>query len=288
MSPKGSITAYPNPIIVKDFSRLGAALIKWDSLETEKVEIRIGKPDGPLFAQTGPSGSCMTEAWVQNGMSFYLQDVSNGKPLNYKNTLAKVNIEVISKPLIKPEAWSWVQMGSKLWLCNILEKIIPNKMSNSTIWILGGWYGILAFLLLSREKIQIHQICSFDLNPDCKPIANAINNFWFEERKFMAFDEDVNRLSYTETSRYSSKKPDVVINTSCEHILNQTWFNIIPKGTLLILQSTNIEDPDHINCVNSIDELKKKYPLNVCCFEECLHLENKKCGFNRFMIAGLK
>ena len=43
--------------------------------------------------------------------------------------------------------------------------------------------------------------------------------------------------------------PDTVINTSCEHIENfNEWYDKIPKGKIVILQTNNYFDFEHVNC----------------------------------------
>jgi hypothetical protein len=80
--------------------------------------------------------------------------------------------------------------------------------------------------------------------------------------------------------------PDTFINTSCEHIENFTnWFNLIPKGKLVALQSNNyFELPEHVNCVNDIDEFKQQAPLSNIIYEGELELEK----YTRYMIIGYK
>jgi hypothetical protein len=56
------------------------------------IEIHVGSPDGPLFAYTGPAGRLMTGQWATDGMTFYLQDVSNHQPRTLVNTLATVTV----------------------------------------------------------------------------------------------------------------------------------------------------------------------------------------------------
>jgi hypothetical protein len=56
------------------------------------VQIHVGAPDGALFSYTGPSGQLTTGQWATDGMTFYLQDVSNNQPLTLANTLATVTV----------------------------------------------------------------------------------------------------------------------------------------------------------------------------------------------------
>ena len=50
----GRIAADPNPITVRGHTVVGTTTIRWDSTGTEVVEVRVGAPDGPLFAERHP------------------------------------------------------------------------------------------------------------------------------------------------------------------------------------------------------------------------------------------
>jgi hypothetical protein len=91
-----TITADPNPIRVCDGSAVGVTRLSWTSIGTKQVEVHVGSPDGVLFAQTAPTANAETGKWVINGMSFYLQDTSDGKPLTAENTLATTTVKVTS------------------------------------------------------------------------------------------------------------------------------------------------------------------------------------------------
>ncbi|HEX4229516.1 MAG TPA: hypothetical protein VHZ07_12665 [Bryobacteraceae bacterium] len=82
-----SLTANPNPIQSFGFGP-GTTTLEWNAPPGTAVQIRVGSPDGALFAEGGNSGSATTGAWVTDGMLFYLQDVTDGKPLTTANTLA--------------------------------------------------------------------------------------------------------------------------------------------------------------------------------------------------------
>ena len=78
--------------------------------------------------------------------------------------------------------------------------------------------------------------------------------------------------------------PDTIINTSCEHIEKFTeWFNAIPKGKLVALQTNNYFDlPEHVNCVKTLAEFKEQAPLSDVIFGGSLKLEK----YTRFMLIG--
>jgi len=90
----GTLTANPNPIVVCENSRGGATTIYWTSSGATKVEVRVGAPDGSLFASASQAGSWATGEWVTSRTVFYLQDVSDGRPLTRRNTLATVTVDV--------------------------------------------------------------------------------------------------------------------------------------------------------------------------------------------------
>jgi hypothetical protein len=75
----------------------GATIISWSAPDAQVVDIRIGAPDGKLFATVGNRGSIQTGAWVFDGMTFYLQDVTGGKPLTAENTVATVVVRLQRK-----------------------------------------------------------------------------------------------------------------------------------------------------------------------------------------------
>ena len=91
---EASLTASPNPISVTGTAIVGVTTISWMAPGAESVEVRIGSPDGVLFASGGSRGSAQTGAWVRDGMTFYLQDVSGGMPLTADNTLATVVVRL--------------------------------------------------------------------------------------------------------------------------------------------------------------------------------------------------
>ena len=89
-----TLTASPNPIPVTGSAIVGMTTISWTAPGAEAIEIHISSPDGVLFGTGGNRGSAQTGVWVSDGLTFYLQDVSGGKPLTPENTLATVVIRL--------------------------------------------------------------------------------------------------------------------------------------------------------------------------------------------------
>ena len=88
-----SLIANPNPIPVTR-SAIGQTTISWNAPDAQVIEIHIGAPDGKLFTINGNRGSMQTEVWVTDGMTFYLQDVTGGKPLTSVYTLATLVVHL--------------------------------------------------------------------------------------------------------------------------------------------------------------------------------------------------
>jgi len=97
----GSIIANPNQIVVSASHGVGVTELMWTSQKAKTVEVHIDAPDGPLFSQSGPSGSAKTGKWVRDGQLFYLQDVSDGLPLSSDNTIDRIRVNVIRERLVK-------------------------------------------------------------------------------------------------------------------------------------------------------------------------------------------
>ena len=89
-----SLTASPNPIPVTGSAIHGMTTISWIAPGADSVQVRVGSPDGGLLASGGNRGSVQTGLWVSDETTFYLQDVSNGKPLTADNTLATVVVRL--------------------------------------------------------------------------------------------------------------------------------------------------------------------------------------------------
>jgi len=193
-------------------------------------------------------------------------------------------LDTPNKFQIDIDAFSQGQVDSKLWLCDNLEKLF---MHEQTIWIYGGWCGVLSFLLLSRNIMPIKTIRSFDVDATCEEVADRLLENWkFKDWKFKAITTDCNRLD-TSSSQYGDS-PSLIINTSSEHFVSRDWFENIPYGTAVAIQSNNMIHDDHFSTVSSLDELKNMYQLSeikMAGEKEFIYSDWK---FDRYMIIGIK
>lgn len=176
------------------------------------------------------------------------------------------------------DSFSSGQISSKLWLC---EKLEQTEWYSTLTHIYGGWYGMTGFLLLSRGNFKVQKIESYDIDPSCQDIADALNENWvWQNWKFKAFTRDCNQID--------SKSADLIINTSTEHFESKEWFDRIPKGKRIVLQGNNMLHHDHHMNTNTLDEFKNLYPLSEFKFAGSLQFEYPTWGFARFMTIGIK
>jgi len=169
------------------------------------------------------------------------------------------------------------QVHSKIWLIKTLEQFAKTKPNR--IVIHGGWNGVLAALLFNSD-IVIEHITSVDIDPACEETANTINKRYEIEGRFTAVTSDMKDYKYT-------KMPDIVINTSTEHVLDdvlQQWQNHIAKGVLVVAQSNDFfELEEHVNCISKSNQLANKIKLEE---PSTYYYTTKK--YTRFMLIGLK
>lgn len=178
---------------------------------------------------------------------------------------------------VNRDAFSSGQVGSKIWLCKQLEN--TDLYSKETA-IYGGWYGVTAFLLLSRGKFNVEKIRSYDIDPACESVADIINENWvWQDWRFKAFTEDCNKIQ---------TGADLVINTSTEHFDSQDWWENIPAGTAVALQGNNMQHDDHVSNTNTLSEFCNQFPLTQEIYRGELGFTYPDWSFTRYMIIGIK
>ena len=123
---------------------------------------------------------------------------------------------------------------NKLWLIHELKKI---QDQFSTIYILGSWYGNMS-ILLAKNNIQYDHIVNVDKDASVVRKAQRIARMLNIDDRIEPMIKDANRLDYRQLD-----KDGLVINTSCHDMENRGWFDHIPAGVMVALQSR--DDVDH-------------------------------------------
>ena len=194
-------------------------------------------------------------------------------------------------------AFSEGQLKSKEWLLEILYDVrLYYKLDLGTIYVLCGWYGVMAAMLF--YKFEIEKIRSFDIDPDCEKIADQINKTYSSDNwRFKAITQDIFDIDFKEHSWqcWSNKNnrmsypitdiPTTIINTGCEHT-KPDWYDNVPNGKFVILQSHNsFKEEGHINAVTSREEFESMYPMTERYYSGSMNLDGDN---KRFMMLGIK
>lgn len=176
------------------------------------------------------------------------------------------------------DAFSHGQIVSKLWLCEELEKYIPQ---DSQVTILGGWYNVLGFMLLTRRPTYYKSIRNIDQDVEAIRIADKITDAW-------AFGSVKNTTQNANEAFISNGA--VVINCSVEHFENNNWFNDLRKGTLVCIQSSDVTDPKEPWLITqpspTMESFLSKFPVAETLFTGTKRIQYPHFGYNRFMLIG--
>jgi hypothetical protein len=174
-------------------------------------------------------------------------------------------------------AFNHRQIASKLWARDQLAKIEPGRIGLA--WIVGGWYAVLAALLLEDPRLDVGRIVSFDIDQAVAVVARSLNEPQVVAGRFDALTADMYQLDYK-----APKVPDLVINTSCEHIDDLPgWLARIPSGTRVLLQSNDyFSESEHISALPSLEAFAAVAKLEMVEFSGSLYLRK----YTRFMLIG--
>jgi len=194
------------------------------------------------------------------------------------------------------DAFSRSQLKSKIWLVEELAKIDTNY---DNVVVMAGWFGQLKSVYDKRLTYAKMRIVELDRSA-CETSDYIFNLSNLENYKVKSVNSDITNLTlhkngyewdvenFKEGIKYGEKfLPNLIINTSAEH-MTEEWFNQIrfkelESNPIVVIQSNNLFDiPEHINCVHSVDHMKKKFPMKEILFEGELQLK----GYKRVMLIG--
>lgn len=190
------------------------------------------------------------------------------------------------KLTLDDDAFGHAQIISKRSMAEAIETTVREWAIPIRLDLYAGWYGVLAMMLMTRDRIQIDHIRSYDIDSEATQVALRMNRaLTIHGFKFSAFTKDVNEI-YPDPN-----KVDMVVNTSVEHMDHDDWFRNIPSGMLVGLQGTDMVHDNEIvpNPIRSIDHLMEKYPLNTTDTPKRISFTySGKVPFERFQVIGRK
>ena len=188
------------------------------------------------------------------------------------------------------------QIRSKIWLIEELSKI---RTKYDNVLVMAGWFGQIKSIYDKKLTYSKMRIIELD-RVACELSDYSFNLSSLENYKVKSVNADINNLTlhkngyewpvenFKEGTSYVEKfLPDLIINTSAEH-MSEEWFHQIrfkeiESNPIVAVQSNNMFEGDgHINCVYSADHMKKKFPMKEVLFEGELQLK----GYKRVMLIG--
>jgi hypothetical protein len=218
---------------------------------------------------------------IFRGINNYLKLGQDRKPLN--------------------DAFSRSQLKSKIWLIEELDKVRLTLKDTSyyNVAVFAGWFGQIKSVYDKRLTFRKMRIIELDKTA-CETSDYIFNLSNLEEYKVKSVHADINNLTlhkngyewevenFKEGTKYNEKfLPDLIINTSAEHMTEDWFFQIkfkqLESNPIIAIQSNNLFDiSEHVNCVHSVEHMKKKFPMSEILFEGELQLK----GYKRVMLIG--
>lgn len=138
--------------------------------------------------------------------------------------------------------------------------------------------------MLTRNRNLYDNIIGIDIDDSVIPVADKLCEAWILEKKLTNVQGDV--------SAYHLEGPQVIINCSVEHMENDTWFDNISKGTLVCLQTCDVDEPGDPWFIKqaspTIDAFLNRYPLTKNLYIGSKKFEYPSITYNRFMLIGIR
>jgi hypothetical protein len=178
------------------------------------------------------------------------------------------------------------QLESKLW---IIQELIKLEIKPKRVAILAGWYAQYIVPLLYDNFESLEFVENYEIDQDVKRLSYKFNKRLKEDKKYRITIRNVMFDKIQEGWHPVHKLGmDTIINCACEHMYPMWKFRelnkTIQKNPLYILQSSNDEQhEDHINCVNSEEELIDQARIKDVIYSGSKILSNKS---TRFMVIG--
>ena len=202
-----------------------------------------------------------------------VQLLSNAFP-NDEFCTKLLNLQLAGEEALLASIFSRTQVLSKIWIGETIAKFYNNF---ENVLLIGGW---TTHHTLFLKNIKIKNLFSIDIDSSINKTAYVFNpNVIIDNKDILnSFDNNNNILINEKIQDF-----DLVINTSAEH-MTLDWYNKIKPGTIVLIQSNNMDDPDHINKSIHLGEFLRKYPTSKTFYRGEINFDS----YSRFMIFGVK
>ena len=170
-----------------------------------------------------------------------------------------------SSPLTLKGSCSDDLLISKLHLARELKRLKYDR--HDKIYNLGSWYGNIGPVLVN-QGIKFNQLLNVDIDPRVVDDAARVADHFDIAHLVKQLTGDANKINY--------KNPSLVINTSCNNIEGSKWFDLIPTGTLVALQTRDMPD------------FKTRFPLSKTLHFSRMRLKDPEEKYTRLTWIGIK
>jgi len=186
------------------------------------------------------------------------------------------------------ESFSHSLVASKLWLCEKLETSIDNEhIKNPIVNILASWDSLLAFMLAVRRPTFYGSFNTYDIDVEAVNASKRICDHWqYEYPRMYHKARDINDIDFS-----SMDNESVFINCSVDQINGTDWYQSIPEGSLVCLQSTNLpinHSGWDIKQSYTLPEFMQTYHMSRFLFNGTKTFTYSHLTFDRHMLIGIK
>jgi len=166
----------------------------------------------------------------------------------------------------------------KLWLLTELNRL--GLDSFNTVYVLGSWYGSMGPYLLYK-KIKFDTAYLIDIDPKNTGWVQTMTKQLGINDRITAVTQDCNTTDF---------KVDriLVINTSCNDVVNEGWFDNVPTGAIVALEGRDNQPNNATNTTQDLDSFDRAYPLAKTRVLDKIRLKGYDDSYNRFLKIGVK
>jgi len=173
------------------------------------------------------------------------------------------------------------QWLAKSWLMEHLSMI--NEKENPVVWVLGSWYGTVIVPLINHYIPDAEEIHLFDYDEEVFEICHSLHAKW--NKRIVRHCQDIN--FEIDVLKSYDVQPDIVINTSCEHMWYMKDLLLPNKDILYALQSNNFDlEAAHINIARSLEEFKYQCGLTNIEYEGFIPFHELEDHYKRWLLIG--
>jgi hypothetical protein len=166
----------------------------------------------------------------------------------------------------------------KLWLLTELKRLGMDEFD--TVYVLGSWYGSMGPYLLDKH-IKFDTAYLIDIDPkNTEYVQKLVKEQGLSDR-IMPITQDCN------TTDYKGRRI-LVINTSCNDVANQGWFEHIPQGAVVALEGRDSQPDNATNTTQDLPSFHAEYALEETYVLDKIRLKGYDDTYNRFLKIGVK